>query len=290
VDIFGSTSPLADAEILSCAYLLFKNIGFETINININDRQLLFNTLKKYENNKVNTLSIIQSIDKLDKISKSKIIEELSQKGLDKDQALKALDDINSQKPTANLNEITNTAINLGTPEKSIKFTPTLARGLDYYTGLILEITIPEVPIGSLAGGGRYDKLIEKIGGPATPAVGISFGLDRIMEGAKTLNLLPQKQTQEKILVTVFDKQTTLSSIKVASLLRKNKIPAELYPNNTDSIQKQLKYANKNGFLYVVIIGTEEQTGKKAILKNMETGSQETLSHVQLIEKLSTNE
>ena len=180
IDIFGAASPLADAEIIACTYQAFKNVGFKKIILKINDRQILFKVLKPFANNQVNTLSIIQTIDKLDKKSTNKVIKELTNKGLEKKTAKQALDKIKKANISQNLKEIINLSQNLGVPQKVLKFSPTLARGLDYYTGMIFEVILPELKAGSCAGGGRYDNLIKQLGGIDIPAVGIAFGLSLI--------------------------------------------------------------------------------------------------------------
>ncbi|HEY5574967.1 MAG TPA: histidine--tRNA ligase, partial [Anaerolineales bacterium] len=191
IDIFGTTSPLADAEIVACTYFAFKNIGYPTIEIKINDRQTLFKTLKPFATEQVDVFSIIQSIDKLDKQSEASVIEELVDKGLESQEAQEAMAAIQGAPISDNLREIVDASLNLGVPEDVIEYNPTLARGLDYYTGMIFEVFVPEYPVGSFAGGGRYDQLIEQLGGPSIPATGIAFGFDRMVEGAIQLGLIP---------------------------------------------------------------------------------------------------
>lgn len=155
IDITGSNSSIADAEILACAYAAYRALGFDQPQLLVNDRQTLTQTLQAFATPELNVFSIIQSIDKLDKLSVGEIVEELVKKGLSKNQAQSCLETITSCQPSANLTTIMAQAQALGVAESALVFTPTLARGLDYYTGLIFEVKVPEYPSGSLAGGGR---------------------------------------------------------------------------------------------------------------------------------------
>jgi histidyl-tRNA synthetase len=162
IDIFGTTSPLSDAEIVACTYQVYKNIGFPDVVIKLNDRVVITTALTPLANKKVTVSSIIQSIDKLDKTSEYEVEQELINKGLDMETAKKALETLAAAEPSDNLVEIMEAAKALGVPEEVVIYEPSLARGLDYYTGMILEVVIPEFTAGSVAGGGRYDKLFKQ--------------------------------------------------------------------------------------------------------------------------------
>jgi len=285
IDIFGSPDPLADAEIVACTYFVFKNIGYPNITLRLNDRKILFEKLEKYATKKTSTLSIIQTIDKLDKKSKEEVLNELAQKGISRPNAEKVLQDIKTSQPTENLNKIIEYSKNLGVPEKSLKFSPTLARGLDYYTGMIFEVIIPEYPVGSFGGGGRYDNLIKQLSGIDIPAVGIAYGFDRLVEAATELKLIPSENIGTQVLITCFDKNSLKNSLSAAQKLRQQQIPSEVYPS-IEPLPKQLKYANKKGVPFVLIIGPNETKANQATLKNMKTGQQETLPLDKVIKKL----
>jgi histidyl-tRNA synthetase len=286
IDIFGTDSPISDAETIACTYFSFKNLNFPTIKINLNDRQILFDNLKPFTTPKLELMSIIQTIDKLDKKTAEEVQAELVTKGLTKEKAKQALEKINSASPTPNLKKIIATCQDLGVPKENLVFTPTLARGLDYYTGMIFEVIIPELPIGSFGGGGRYDKLINDLGGPQIPAVGIAFGFDRIIEGVKQLKLLENSLPNTQVQVSTIDQAYLPQSAKTASLLRKAKVNTEIYPNSQDNLGKQLKYANQNQIPFVVIIGETEAKNNTFTLKNMTTGEQKTLTQSELIKQL----
>ena len=286
IDIFGSTSPLADAEILACTYQAFKNVGYQNIIIKINDRKTLLDTLSRFATEQVGVFSIIQSIDKLDKVTSEKVLEELVAKGLAQEIAKQALEAISQAQPTESLQSIISMAENLGIPKEAIKFSSVLARGLDYYTGMIFEIVLPDYQLGSFAGGGRYDNLIEQLGGRSIPAVGVAFGFDRMVEAAKELNLLLKNQSMAQVLVTVFNEELSFASAQIATQLRTAGINVELFPNSSDDVGKQFKYASRIQVPYVVVIGPEEKENKVIQLKNMQTGEQQKLSIEQVIQLL----
>lgn len=277
IDIFGTTSATADAEIIACTFAVFKEIGYPTIKLIINDRRILFDTFTQYSNSNLPTLSIIQTIDKLDKISEKDVIKELVKKGLTEKNAKKALKKIKSQSPTENLQEIIRQTKLLGVPASSIEFSPILARGLDYYTGMIFEVIIPEYPIGSFGGGGRYDNLIQDLGGPSIPAVGIAYGFDRMIEAAETLGLIPANITSTDILVTVFDESTQASNLTITKKLRSLGFSTQIYPN-LDKLSKQLVYGDKIKAKYAVIQGPDEVKDKSIIVKKLRNRTQTKVS------------
>lgn len=288
IDIFGSNSPIADAEILAASYFAFKNVGFSEIELYINDRSILFNSLKPFVNDKADIFSLIQTVDKLDKIGRSAVATELSEKkGMDYDTADKLIMSISTALKSKKLSEIIELTKNLGVPDLAIKFKPYLARGLDYYTGMIFEVMIPGYGAGSCAGGGRYDKLIEQLGGINIPAVGVAFGFDRMVEAAEFLKLFQKNEVKTKVLMSIFDLSTRTKSLEIAKFLRENKITVEVFPTE-DKLDKQLKYADKKGIPYVIIIGPDEIKKSVVKLKNMKTGDQQELTQTKLLEKLVT--
>ncbi len=273
IDIFGSTSPLADAEIIACTYFAYKNIGFKKINLKINDRQTLFATFKDFANEKLDVFSIIQSIDKLDKLSLTKVIEELINKGLEQKNAEQVLEATQSSTPSKNLQKIMKMAQNLGVPKNALIFEPSLARGLDYYTGMIFEVILPDYKVGSVGGGGRYDSLIKELSDIDIPAVGMAVGFDRTVEAADELGLLPKELKNTQVLITLFDESTITNSLNVAQKLREANIPTEVFPA-FEKLGKQFTYANQKDIPFVVIIGEDEIKQNKVSVKNMKTGEQ----------------
>lgn len=288
-DIFESTSALADAEILAVFYKVYENLGFKNIKLLVNDRELLFNVLNPFSTQKVPTLSIIQSIDKLSKIKTEGVETELIKKGISVENARAIVNSIQASKKTEKLVEIFKYATALGIPDNVLVFEPTLARGLDYYTGMIFEGVIDGYNSGSVGGGGRYDNLINQLGGPKIPAVGFAIGFDRTIEALENLSLLPKFSSTAKVLITVFGEELSNFSINAAKTLRKANIPTELYPTINDKLGKQIKYANDKNIPFVIIVGPDEAKQDKVTLKNMKSGEEKTLSIPEMLKLVETN-
>lgn len=284
IDIYGSTSSIADAEILATAYAAYSNVGFKGFELRVNDRQVLISVLEPFVTEEVSVMSIIQSVDKLDKLSAEQVQKELTEKGLSLKQAAQALTAIQKAQPSANLQEIMGLAMKLGVPSEALVFTSSLARGLDYYTGMIFEVVVNEYS-GSLGGGGRYDNLINQLSGMSIPAVGFAVGFDRTVEVAEALGLMPKTLAPAQILVTVFDEALLNDSLELTRWLREQGVSAELYPQ-ADKLGKQFKYANRLGFSFVAVIGSEEAAQGIIMLKNMITGEQEVVTREDLVKSL----
>jgi histidyl-tRNA synthetase len=163
----------------------------------------------------------------------------------------------------------------------------TLARGLNYYTGIIFEVKAPpEVKIGSIGGGGRYDDLTGLFGVPNVPGVGISFGVDRIYDVLEELNLFPENLiTSSKVLFFNLGDEESKIAFQLLQQLRSRGISSELYPE-TVKMDKQFKYAEKKHIPYVVLIGSREMETGECILKNIETGKQQTMISYDLLEHM----
>lgn len=281
-DIFGIDSYLADSEIIAVFAKCYEVLGIN-YKIIVNSRQILFKVLEGVVSND-KYMSVIRIIDKLDKKPEQEVREELSAKGYSPDQIEKIFVKFNSIQITEDkkLELIISTAVDLfGVKKELIEFKPTLARGLDYYTGLIFEAKAIRSDIGSLGGGGRYDELIGTFSGQKVPAVGFALGFDRIMD---ILTLSKNSQTNTKIFVATFE--TNEFSFNILKSLRDAKIPSEINLETNIKIDKQLKYADKKGIPYVAIIGPDEIKNNTVTLKDLLNQKQETLSVDQLILKL----
>jgi len=276
-DIFGSTSAVADAEILSVYYEVFQEVGLSSIVIEINDRQTLLATLSPFVTDHVDVHSIVQSIDKLDKVSPEEVAQELVSKGLELSAAQAAVASIETAQMSENLKQIISNATALGVHPDALRFTPRIARGLDYYTGMIFEGRVPEYTVGSVGGGGRYDNLINSLAGLEMPAVGFGIGFDRTVEAAEQLNLIPLEESSTRVLVTIFEEKYVTDSLKVARELRKLGITTEVYPA-VDKLAKQFKLADQKQIPFVVTIGETEVVQGKVALKNMKTGEQQIIT------------
>ncbi len=162
--------------------------------------------------------------------------------------------------------------------DNELEFDRTLVRGLSYYTGSIFELKLKGDQSGSLGGGGRYDNLIGMFSETNIPAVGFAFGFDRTIEAMNTLNLFPADLTTVKVLITIFSPELQNLSLELSSQLRSKNINAEMYLDENDKLDKQLKYADKKGIPFVAIIGPEEVKENTVTLKNLKTKEQKTIS------------
>ena len=287
IDIFGTTSPLSDAEVLAVGNTLLKNLGFKAFKILINDREILFQLMKAAEIQEEIQLSVIQSIDKLDKKSREEVEEELRQKGLTIETIHKLFNTFDASVPTPTLQETIDYAESLGIAKENIEFTPRLARGLDYYNSIIYEFVIEGYSAGSVAGGGRYDNLIKQLSGVDIPATGYSWGFDRLIEAIEQFNLFPSDTKRGGVLVSVFNKDLIKNSLEAVANLREKGIAVEIFPDDGAKLDKQLKYADKKGIKWFVVIGPEEVEKNKVILKDLETGHQEDADLNEVIKKVS---
>jgi len=160
-----------------------------------------------------------------------------------------------------------------------------LARGLDYYTGAIFEVHVPGFSSGSLAGGGRYDDLIEQLGGPKMPAVGIAFGFDRMIEAALHFDLTPDESSAADVLVTVFDETTSGAALSAAAAVRDAGISCEVYPSR-DKLGKQFKLADQKNIPLVLIVGPDEAAADTVTVRDMQTGDQDSVPATGLVERV----
>lgn len=287
VDIVGSRSPLSDAEILVVTFDALTSLGFTNFTININSRMVLFGLMELAKIPKELHLSVIRTIDKLDKKPQAEIKEELSSKGLSSGQIDDLFLAINKAVPDQYLQATIDAAKLYGVDDR-LCFEPSLARGLDYYSGPIFESVISDSKIGSVSGGGRYDNLLKQIGGLDEPAVGTTIGLERIVEIVSAAEI--QKDislTPAKALITIFSPDMVNNSIELANSLRKAGINIEVYPDTNTKIEKQLKYADLKEIPYAIIVGPEEINKNTITVKNLNERSQKELSFEQLLETLT---
>lgn len=263
IDTVGVNSALADAEIIAVIATAYQKLGFTNFKVLVNDRSVFSD---------LSTQAII-IIDKLKKIGEEEVIQELSEINVSKEQ----FERVKNASPTDRITNILTAVKQLGIDTSCITFEPTLARGLDYYTGLIVEVEI-EGFSGSVGGGGRYDKLIGMFGGQDIPAVGFAFGFDRTIEAMDALDLFSQDLTTTQILVTVFSPELLPQSLDICTQLRSNNINTEIYLDANAKMEKQLKYADKKKILYVMFVGPEEVEKNQVTVKNMKTGEQKKIS------------
>jgi histidyl-tRNA synthetase len=277
IDTIGSDDPLSDTEIIACTLKVLQNLGLTNVQCLINDRTI-FDTgnFSKKE---------IVIIDKFDKIGRDGVINELKKIGVtDAERRLSVLE---GAKPTERLARIIQQLEMQGFSNgKDFRFTPTIARGLDYYTSTIFEVKVLDGTSLSIAGGGRYDELIGQFSGTAMPAVGIAFGFDRLMECLDEKGLLPDISSSSKVLVTICTPDTLPENLITAETLRTKGVPTELYLNANAKLEKQLKYADKKGIPFVIIQGPEEVTNNTLQLKDMRLRTSKTVTINTLIDEL----
>lgn len=273
IDTVGTASVFADAEILAIINDSFEALGFKDFSILVNDRSSFSDLPQK----------AIIAIDKLKKIGTDAVKKELEALGVKGEK----LDELTNAKIPENLEKIIAASEEFGVDKTRIQFEPTLARGLDYYTGIIIEVEIKGYSVGSVGGGGRYDNLVGMFAGRQIPAVGFAFGFDRIIEAMSEQKLFPETLMGTQVLVTIFSPALLDNAIEACYKLRASGITTELYLDPNAKMEKQLKYADQKGILYAVIIGEEEAKNNKATLKNLKTRSQNTASLSDIAKELA---
>ena len=278
IDILNSTSTLADAEIIAIIHASLLALKLPQFTIRLNSRSILLSLIEAASIDKSQALSVISSIDKLDKKSKDEVCLELSEKGITTEQTEKLFTYLSSAKPDVYLQQVIDYAQKLGVSSDYYQFDPSLARGLDYYTGPIFETVVTSPKIGSVTGGGRYDQLISSLGGPDWPAVGTTIGLDRLCDVITAHNLMSDAFRPSTVaLITVFSADLLDASLRLTHELRTHHLPVEIFLG-TQPLQKQLKFADKKRIPYALIVGPDEVKSNQITVKNLTDGTQQTLS------------
>lgn len=303
-DVIGSDSLLNEIELLQLIDEVFRRLKIN-ITIKLNNRKILAGIAELIgEPDKI--VDITVAIDKIDKIGLENVKNELRERGLsdesiDKITPIITLEGTNEErleklsqllstseiglKGVAELREVMNGTERLGLKAK-LDLDVSLARGLNYYTGTIIEVKAQDVEIGSITGGGRYDNLTGVFGLPGVSGVGISFGADRIYDVLNALDLYPDDITgSAKVMFTNFGVEEAARSLAIIKLLREAGIACEIYPDSS-KMKKQMGRADSLGIPYVAIIGETELANNTVTLKDMITGNQEELSVDNLIAKL----
>jgi histidyl-tRNA synthetase len=299
-DVVGSTSLMNEVE-LACIYNeVFTKLGIKGFELKINHRKIL-TALAEICGGADKMIDITIAIDKLDKIGLEKVKEELQSKGLSNDQIsivekylsitgsneeklIKLTQLIGvSEDGKKGIEELTEICHNYHLSSVNYNLDPTLARGLNYYTGIIFEAKAPaEVKIGSIGGGGRYDDLTGLFGVPNIPGVGISFGVDRIYDVMEELDLFPATiHVGTQVLFFNLGNEESKAAFTLMQQLRSKGVSAELY-HEPVKFDKQFKYAEKKNIPFVVIIGSKELETKTCSVKNLSTGNQQNISWEEL--------
>jgi len=275
-DIVGSAKMDSDAEVIAVAISCLKRLGMKNFRVKLSNRKILESIVDSAGVERESWLSVFRAIDKLDKIGQEGVKRELERLGLTDDQISTIMMQISKRgnldaverevnhmltsRGKEGFNELAEIISNLGLYNCSeyVIVDLSLARGLDYYTGPIFEVSAEtDVSVGSVAGGGRYDNLIELLGGPPTPATGISLGIDRLVEVLSEANMLPSARTLTQVFVAYTSPSLKKEAITVAEKLRSEGIRVEVDIMGR-KLDRQLKYADAKGIPYVVILGPRE--------------------------------
>jgi histidyl-tRNA synthetase len=298
-DVVGANSLLQEVEFVQLYDAVFTDLGLKGCTIKMNNRKIL-SGIAEVIGAKNLLVDFTVALDKLDKIGEEKVKEEMLAKGISETAIEKAgplfqmeggtkqqLDQLKSiladseigLEGVGELEQIFGLVDELGLQSAHLKIDVTLARGLNYYTGAIFEVSAPEgVQMGSIGGGGRYDDLTGIFGLKDVSGVGISFGLDRIYLVLEELELFPETVAQSlDVLCLNFGEREGRAALQLISRLRKEGIKADLYPSAT-KVPKQFKYADKRNVPFVILLGEKELNGNQFVVKDMKTGHQETYS------------
>jgi histidyl-tRNA synthetase len=281
VDIIGTESRLAEAECLAVVYHCFSELGFSKFTIRLNDRRILHAMATAIGAEDQET-SMLQAIDKLDKIGRDGVARELVARGFSEEQAKQLFAMLDGEtipgtsEVEAELDQVVQSARALGVADGIIQRDRTLARGLDYYTGPVYETVVTEPNIGSLSGGGRYDELIGMFSGRPVPAVGVALGLERIIVVMEELGMLPSSACRTQVFVARFSAETETATLAATNQLREAGLRTRLSLKG-GKIGKQLKTADRLGIPWALIVGPDEAASSMVQLKNLTTGEQHVL-------------
>lgn len=306
VDIVGSDSLLNEVELVQIFDDVLTDLNLTDFTIKINNRKIL-SGIAEVVGEKERIIDITVAIDKLDKIGVEKVkeelrIKEISEQAIEKltplltisgsnEELISTIGDLIStseegRKGVEELKEVLDKVAKVGLQNAKIEFSPSLARGLNYYTGAIFEVSAGGVKIGSICGGGRYDDLTSIFGLKGLSGVGVSFGADRIYDVLEELNLFPDTiTTSTKIMFVNFGEVESTHCLSLVKELRNKNISAELYPDDA-KMKKQMTYANNKAIPYVALIGTKEIENNMLTVKNMVTGEQKEYTLQELVNEL----
>jgi len=288
VDTIGTESPIADAECIAVVHDSLTALGLTDFTIRVNHRQLL-HALALAIGAEDHETSMLQALDKLDKIGRSGVEKELIERGFSSQQASSLWDYLDgapipgAAEADAHLRTILGLALDMGVDPDRVKLDRTLARGLDYYTGPVFETVLNGDYSGSISGGGRYDGLISMFSGKDdVPAVGVSLGIERIFMLMEEMGLMPAASTSTQVWATVFSEDTRTATLEAASLLRQAGVRVQV-STRVGKLGRQLKDANNRGVPFALVCGPDEAAAGTVVLKNLTTGEQVSGSPEQVV-------
>ena len=280
VDIFGSELPVADAEVIAVAVDCLKKLGFSDFRVRLNDRRVIE---RKVVNLGIkNPLEVFRCLDKLEKMGEDCVIKELKEKGIETAKIEKLMKLVRSRPEEIDeLESLVKELKSFGL-EKEIVIDFGLVRGFDYYTGAVFEISTGGL---SIAGGGRYDRLVETYGGKPTPAVGISLGLSRIIDEMAKKGLFDIEDYPAKVFVCAVNDDVRKEAIKITQGLRNKGIAAD-FDTAGRNLRKQFDYVNAKKIPFAVVVGPEEIKTKKLVLRDMKSGKEKKMEIEKIVKEL----
>ena len=294
VDAIGSRSMIVETELCAAVSDVLGALGFRDFVIRVNHRRVLSGLLDAAGVDSPLHGSALVAIDKLDKIGKDGVHAELIERGVAGPAASRALETFGGAMTVAHARELVaglaeaaagvdelDRILTLSAATSAagyVRFDPSLARGLSYYTGAIMEVAVPDLA-GSLGGGGRYDGLIGMFLGEEVPACGFSLGLERILVVMAERGMFPSsvQAASADVLVAVFDQETIPHALQLAGELRAQGVRVEVYPE-PDKLGKQMKYAAATMIPFAAILGGDELARGEVTIKNLQTGEQESMA------------
>jgi histidyl-tRNA synthetase len=297
-DTIGTLALAADVETALVIHDLFRALGIEDFTIHVNNRMVLTGLLERFDLGP-QSAPILRAIDKLAKIGREKVTAEIEAAGVAPEAAAKVLDLVEihgpnslileqldrlavgspkAQEGIARLSELFSAVEAAGVRPERIRIAPAIARGLDYYTGMIYETFLDRLPsIGSVCSGGRYDNLAKLYTNQELPGIGASLGLDRLLAGLEEMGLVQKIATAAPVLLIYFDASRLHDYLHLARELRAAGIGVEFYPE-PKKLGSQLKYASERGFRIALILGENEFAAGECQLKVLATGEKLTVS------------
>jgi histidyl-tRNA synthetase len=317
VDAIGSRSMVVEAELCSAVSEVLRRLGFSDFILRLNHRRLLHGLLENFGIPRSLHDQALVAVDKLDKIGRDGVGRELAERGVPRDAAVRLMEAFAPHAPerrprgvtlneevldwarthvgdnatgiaaVADLAEIVRLCAATQAREH-VTIDPSLARGLSYYTGAIMEIAVADLP-GSLGGGGRYDGLIGMFLGEDIPACGFSLGLERILVVMAERNMFPHDvaTSSADVMVTLFEGEPIDDALRLAGELRAAGARVEVYPE-PGKLGKQFKYASARGIPFVLVVGADERLRQEVTVKNMETGDQMSVPRAGIVERITS--
>jgi len=293
-DTIGTTSIASDVECALVIHDLLRALGFDDFTIRINNRKVLNGLLQKFDLSE-KSAEVLRAVDKIEKAGREKVMAELTNCGATDQQVQKILQLVDIQgnnsevlqqleslvqgNETAELGfselqQLADLVRQAGVPESNYRFDPSIARGLDYYTGVVFETTLDADPgIGSVCSGGRYDSLAELYTKRELPGIGASLGLDRLLAAMERLEMIPHVSTPADVMIVNFQREFLGNYLKLAADLRAAGFGVEVYSDNKKPGQ-QFKYADRKGFKACIVAGGDEFANGTVQLKWLSDGQQ----------------